>query len=135
MSASANLPAHAILIGRGPWTDKLENPPDWKALGDEGFLLRTDGDRVIIAGSPVRGAMYGCYEFLEKLGVRWYTPTYTSLPHDPRSEGLLAGRNAEAGFPPPRDPSSWKPAAIRGTARLRLNSEQNPRVGPIWRPR
>ena len=38
---------------------------------DESYSIKSDGDDVIIKGSPVRGAMYGCYAFLEKC-VGWY---------------------------------------------------------------
>jgi len=44
-------------------------------LGAEGFLLRTDHDRLLIAGGKPRGTLYGVYTLLEeKLGVRWFTP-------------------------------------------------------------
>jgi hypothetical protein len=74
------LPKSAIFIGQTRHTAALlgNNPP--QNLGEEGFLLKTAGPHVIIQGSPARGAMYGCTALLEKLGVRWYTPTVTFLP-------------------------------------------------------
>jgi len=54
--------------------------------GDDGFILRTIGERLFIVGkdSPnkprpppgwaSRGTLYGAYEFLESLGVRWLLP-------------------------------------------------------------
>ncbi len=49
-------------------------------LGDEGFKLKTDGDNLIIAGSKVRGTMYGVYGLLDRLGVRWFTSTISRVP-------------------------------------------------------
>jgi hypothetical protein len=70
-------PAHAILLGKNA---HLVDPIDWGILGDEGFTLKTSGDTLIIAGSDVRGTMYGVYELLEKLGVRWFTASITRVP-------------------------------------------------------
>ncbi len=40
-------------------------------FNEENFSIQSEGDNIIIKGSPVRGAMYGCYGFLEKC-VGWY---------------------------------------------------------------
>ena len=51
------------------------------ALGTDGFLLKTDGGRLIIAGVNPRGTLYGVYAFLEEqLGCRWYTPAVSHIP-------------------------------------------------------
>ncbi len=56
--------------------------PDVKLddLGREGFLLKTVGNAVIVAGGEQRGTMYACFELLEKLGVRWWAPGATDVP-------------------------------------------------------
>src|SRR5262249_25335652 len=74
------LPERAILVGRSRHTDALGLKLD-PALGPEGFLLVTVGDRLAILGSPVRGTMYGCSALLERLGVRWFTVKVTRMPH------------------------------------------------------
>ena len=76
---AAPLSAKAILIGKTVHTAALLKGP-LPALGDEGYLLRTAGPHLIIYGSNVRGAMYGCSALLERLGVRWYTPTVSFIP-------------------------------------------------------
>ncbi|MBR7032781.1 MAG: DUF4838 domain-containing protein [Clostridia bacterium] len=38
---------------------------------EENYSIRSEGDDIVIKGSPVRGAMYGCYALLEKL-IGWY---------------------------------------------------------------
>lgn len=53
---------------------------NWEAPGPVGFLLRTAGRNLIIAGGRQRGAMYGVYLFLEKLGCRWFTPQVSRIP-------------------------------------------------------
>src|SRR5262245_38959593 len=74
------LPSRAILVGRSAATEKLGVKIDADLLGNEGFLIQTAGERLVIAGSEQRGTMYGCTTFLEKLGVRWFTPTVTRAP-------------------------------------------------------
>jgi len=50
-------------------------------LGEEGFTIKTSGDRLIIAGNKPRGAMYGVYGFLEDyVGIRFYTKDFTYIP-------------------------------------------------------
>ena len=76
------LPESAILVGRGKYTDQLAVKLDANSLGEDGFVLKTIGRRLIIAGPGKRGSMYGCNALLERLGVRWFTPTVTRFPHD-----------------------------------------------------
>jgi hypothetical protein len=45
------------------------------SLGPQGFIIRQSGDKLIIAGGGKLGLVYGIYDFLEELGVRWYMPT------------------------------------------------------------
>ncbi|MGL4093665.1 DUF4838 domain-containing protein [Agrobacterium cavarae] len=54
---------------------------DFNGLGDDGFLIRTFGAHILIAGATPRGNMYGVNWFLDhKLGVRWLSPTFTYWP-------------------------------------------------------
>jgi hypothetical protein len=71
--APAPLPEKAIVVG-APVPEGTAN------LGDEGYLLRTQGSRILIIGPGKRGAMYGCYALLEEIGVRWFTPEVTGIP-------------------------------------------------------
>ena len=38
---------------------------------EENYSIRSEGDDIVVRGSPVRGAMYGCYALLEDC-VGWY---------------------------------------------------------------
>jgi hypothetical protein len=73
--------SHEILLGENSHLQKLRSKIDFYSLGTEGFVLRTDRNRLIIAGGKPRGTLYGVYELLEdKLGVRWFTPEVESVP-------------------------------------------------------
>ena len=52
-----------------------------RGLGREGYVLRTVGGHLVIAGSDVRGVMYGVYGLLQDhLGCRWFTPEVSRIP-------------------------------------------------------
>lgn len=54
---------------------------DVDSLGDEGFVLRTVGEKIFIVGGAKRGTLYGVYTFLEDaVGYRWFTPDTTIAP-------------------------------------------------------
>ena len=76
----ALLPDHAILLGHTRHSDGLVPGVDWAKLGAEGFRLKTAGPHLLVLGSDIRGTLYGTYELLEKLGVRWLTPKVTRIP-------------------------------------------------------
>lgn len=69
-----------ILVGQSRVLDRLGIPIAFENLGSEGFVLKTSGPHVVIAGGRKRGTMYGVSEFLEKLGCRWYAPDCTHVP-------------------------------------------------------
>ena len=51
-------------------------------LGQEGYIVRTRGATLAIAGGRPRGTLYGVYSFLEnQLGCRWFTPKVARIPH------------------------------------------------------
>ena len=78
------VPARMIVLGDGETRRLRGTPIDVKALGDEGYTIRTFGPDLIIVGGKLRGTMYGVYTFLEKvLGCRWYTPVVSYIPKNP----------------------------------------------------
>jgi len=51
-------------------------------LAEEEYTIRSSGSGVEIRGGGKRGAMYGCYGFLQDvMGCRWYTPSVSTVPH------------------------------------------------------
>jgi hypothetical protein len=78
-SADAARTDKEVLIGYGPAVDKLGLARD-EGLGDDGFVIKTVGSRLVIAGGRKRGTLYGVYTLLEQLGCRWWTPTESTIP-------------------------------------------------------
>ncbi|HWI56655.1 MAG TPA: DUF4838 domain-containing protein, partial [Bacillota bacterium] len=77
--------SHEILLGDNAHLRKLGLKTDFSKPGADGFTLRTDHKRLIIAGSPPRGTLYGVYTLLEEqFGVRWFTPELEVVPQTNR---------------------------------------------------
>ena len=58
---------------------------DFDELGDEGYVIRTVGNHLVIAGGARRGNMYGVYGLLEDhLGCRWFAPGVSRIPKHKR---------------------------------------------------
>ncbi|MCX6911002.1 MAG: DUF4838 domain-containing protein [Verrucomicrobia bacterium] len=73
--------AREILVGRSSRLDSLGVAMEWAALGKEGYVLRTVGERLVIAGGEPRGTLYGVYALLEDhFGCRWFTPEIERVP-------------------------------------------------------
>lgn len=55
---------------------------DFSSLGEEGYLIQTIGDDILIAGNTGRGTLYGVYAFLEKfLKYRMFTNDVEKIEH------------------------------------------------------
>ncbi len=69
-----------ILIGRSEAVRALgvKTPSGFtSAMNEEGFVIKTVGHDLVIAGNEdwhYRGTIYGVYDFLERLGCRWFFP-------------------------------------------------------------
>jgi hypothetical protein len=69
-----------ILVGRSRLTEAagVKIPSGWThARREEGFIIDSDGDRLVLAGNDeglYHGTEYAVYDFLERLGVRWFMP-------------------------------------------------------------
>lgn len=54
---------------------------DREELGDDGFVIKTNGSKLYLVGGEQRGTLYSVYTFLEEyLGVRYYTATVEKIP-------------------------------------------------------
>ena len=77
----AELPEKAILVGPVRQLEELGVKLDVEKLGKEGFVLKTVGKRLVIAGGRPRGTLYGVYEVLDKyLGCRFFAPNASLVP-------------------------------------------------------
>jgi len=73
--------AHEIVLGANTHLEKLNIQIDFKELGREGYVIKTAGPHLVIAGGALRGNMYGVYGLLEDhLGCRWFTPAVNRIP-------------------------------------------------------
>ncbi len=74
-------PGPMILIGQSPALAGLGVQVPWAELGDEGFVIRTMGPHLVLAGGRLRGSMYAVYTFLEDYaGCRWFSSKVTYVP-------------------------------------------------------
>ena len=73
----AKIRGNLILLGKSTITERLRlNIPS----DPEGFVIRTAGRHLVIAGGRQRGTLYGVYAFLEKLGCRWVARDASRIP-------------------------------------------------------
>src|SRR5438270_6589263 len=77
--------SNEILLGDNARLAKLGLEIDFASLGTDGFVLRTKGNRLVIAGGKPRGTLNGVHVFLEEqLGIRWFTPETEFVPRTNR---------------------------------------------------
>lgn len=77
--------AHEIILGDNAHLRAVLPAADLAALKPDGFVIRTVGPHLVIAGGDDRGTLYGVYSFLEDtLGCRWWTPEASLVPRRPR---------------------------------------------------
>ena len=75
---------HEIIIGPSTHLDALALYIDWDALGDEGYVIRTQPGHVALFGGPRGGTRNAVYTFLDEyLGCRFYAPQFTFVPQKP----------------------------------------------------
>ena len=68
-----------ILIGNVSRSE-IKNVP-FDRLGEDGFLIKNTGERLVISGGTEKGVLYGVYTFLEKyMGCRKYSSKVTYVP-------------------------------------------------------
>jgi len=78
-----------IILGVNRHLEALNTPISLDELGDEGFILRTVGQHLMIVGGPIRGTLYGVYTFLENyLGCRWFS---SKVSHIPKQNDITIG--------------------------------------------
>jgi hypothetical protein len=71
----------AIIVGPGPLAAKYFPELDLARLGPEELVMRTKGEKLLLAGGRPRGTLYAVNRFLaEQCGVRWWTLWATNMP-------------------------------------------------------
>jgi len=118
-----------IIVGRSSRLGHLGVLIDFNRLGDEGYVLRTVGNHLIIAGGDLRGSMYGVYGLLEDhLGCRWFTPGVSRIPHFKRLE-ITALDESVVPVLEYREPYTWE--AFDGDWAARNHMNRNSKDGSI----
>lgn len=125
-----------IALGRS----KLTASVDVSGLGCEQFITDIQPDRLIIIGgrraaqpgqsARDAGTLYGVYEFLEGLGVRWYRPEPWG-EHVPRKStiSLKVGRTMS---PPPSYPLLRVVSHSGLSAYWHQTTEEEKELGALW---
>ena len=78
--------ADAPMIYVGPSAAVKHMLPDfkWAELGADGIVIRTVGNKLVLAGGRPRGSLYAVFTFLEDhVGCRWWTSSERSIPQRP----------------------------------------------------
>ncbi len=79
LSETAPMTDAEIVIGRTRDADAVIDDID--ALGDDGFVIHTIGQRLYLLGASGRGTLYAVYDFLETYtGCRFYTSDFEVVP-------------------------------------------------------
>ena len=81
IEAGKHRSSYEILLGQNERLDDLSLQVDYNLLKEDGFQIKTDSSRLIIAGGNEKGTLYGVYSFLEKyMGCRMYTAEVKVIP-------------------------------------------------------
>jgi hypothetical protein len=81
ISAEKARGSYEIVLGQNDRIDELGLNINYNELQQDGFLIKTDSARLIIAGGSGKGTIYGVYTLLEKyLNCRMYTPSARVIP-------------------------------------------------------
>lgn len=124
-------PARAILIGPGPVAAKLFGEVPWDQLGPEEVVLRTRGERLLLAGGRPRGTLYAVSQFLQaQCGVRWWTPWAARVPRRERLQVEALDVRYRPVFES-RDPF-WYPAFDARWAVRNFSNSQSANIPEEW---
>jgi hypothetical protein len=81
ITADKHRSSYEIVLGQNERLDELSPGINYNLLKQDGFVIKTDSLRLIIAGGNEKGTLYGVYSFLEKyLGCRMYSPKVKIIP-------------------------------------------------------
>ncbi len=73
--------AREIVLGKTKRSREPGLEVAWETLEEDGFILKTHGQKLLIAGGSEKGTLYGVYTFLEDyLGCRRYSAAVSRIP-------------------------------------------------------
>ncbi len=131
---SASPKGAAILVGQSKLTRamKAKIPEGLShARREEGFLILCKGSRLVLAGNdegPYHGTEYAVYEFLRRLGVRWFMPG--DFGEDVPQENTVAFPEMQILEKPDFVMRNWwlhaKPELLEQERRWKIRNKMNP---------
>ncbi len=81
---NAEAPPQAIIVGQGTAAAKAFPEASLAQFGQEELVIRTQGERILLAGGRPRGTLYAVSRFLQdECGVRWWTSWASRIPPSP----------------------------------------------------
>ena len=93
---SAGTNKKEIVIGDGSRTKAAGLSQKITPLGDDGFVIRIAQNKIVLAGSSVRGTLYSVYSFFEDYaGCKWLDSKTSVLPKSPNLTVPAVSRNVK----------------------------------------
>lgn len=84
LRTNTDAPEHAILVGSGEAARRAFADVPFEAFGAEELVIKSKGNRLLLAGGRPRGTLYAVSRFLQdQCGVRWWTPWASRIPKQP----------------------------------------------------
>ena len=129
--AGATVPRRAILVGQGAAARQLFKEVPFDQLGAEEIVIKTKGDRLLLAGGRPRGTLYAVSHFLQQqCGVRWWTPWASRIPKKSKLEIANLDLRDKPAFE--YRESYWYPAFDARWSVRNFNNGQSSRVPAEW---
>ncbi len=96
-SDSTEETAKEIIVGKTS-REGGEYTIDRTSLGDDGVVIKTVGEKIVLSGAEQRGAVYAVYTFLEEyFDCRWFTYNLTVIP---KAEKLIIPKTIDYEYVP-----------------------------------
>jgi hypothetical protein len=118
-------PGPHIFVGDSAALRKAAPDIDLSGLGREGYMIKTSGPNLVLAGGRQRGSLYAVYGLLEDhLGCRWFTADCSRIP---KHERLEVGPLSDRVLPPLEYREDFITEAFDGvwSARNRMNGQSH----------
>lgn len=115
-----------ISIGETDFLTSSGITVDVSELGNDGFVIKSNGDALLICGGSDRGTLYGVFDFIEYyLGVKFLTAEVTYIPQNAEAAVYRSDRTEIPAFEYRvyLDPSSFYNDSTEFTVARRFTSE------------
>lgn len=98
-AGNLSVPTNSIFIDDGLLAENLGVNLVAEGVRYDGFIVRSVGERIVLAGATERGPIYAVMDFLEReVGCRWYSPERRIIPHQENLTVNVTDRREEPAF-------------------------------------